>query len=90
LERDEELARIGELIAGARAGSGRLALIEAPAGVGKTRLLDEACEAGEAAGLRVLRARGVELERAFAFGVVRQLLEGVLAEASPRMSGGRC
>jgi DNA-binding CsgD family transcriptional regulator/tetratricopeptide (TPR) repeat protein len=82
LERDGELARIHELINGARHGSGRLVLIEAPAGVGKTRLIDEACHAGEAAGMQILRARGVALESTFAFGVVRQLFEGVLADAS--------
>jgi hypothetical protein len=82
LERDGELARIHELIDGARLGSGRLLLIEAPAGIGKTRLIDEACHAGEAAGMQVLRARGVALERTFAFGVVRQLFERVLADAS--------
>lgn len=32
--------------------------------------------------MRVVRARGVALERTFAFGVVRQLFEGVLAGAS--------
>jgi hypothetical protein len=83
LERDGELARIHELIDGAHGGAGRVALIEAPAGVGKTRLIGEACRAGELSGMRVLRARGVALERTFGFGVVRQLFEGVLAEASP-------
>ncbi len=57
-------------------------LIEAPAGIGKTRLVEEACRAGAAAGMQVLRARGVALESAFAFGVVRQLFESVLADAS--------
>jgi len=82
LERDGELARIHELIDGACHGLGRVVLIEAPAGVGKTRLIGEACRAGEIAGMQVLRARGVALERTFAFGVVRQLFEGVLANAS--------
>ena len=82
LERGGELAQIHELIDEANRGSGRVVLIEAPAGVGKTRLIGEACRAGEVAGMRVLRARGVALERTFAFGVVRQLFEGVLADAS--------
>ncbi len=34
--------------------------------------------------MRVLRSRGTELERDFAFGVVRQLFEPPLAEASER------
>ena len=32
--------------------------------------------------MRVVHARGTELERDFAFGVVRQLFEPALAEAS--------
>jgi DNA-binding CsgD family transcriptional regulator/exonuclease VII small subunit len=83
LERDGELARIHGLIEEAQHGSGGLLLIEAAAGIGKTRLLDEACEAGRLAGMEVLRARGVALEGTFAFGVVRQLFEGVLIGAAP-------
>ena len=82
LERDGELARINTVIEGAAQGRGRLVVIEAPAGIGKTRLLDEACQAGRTAGMQVLRARGVALESTFAFGVVRQLFEAVLANAS--------
>ena len=37
----------------------------------------------ERAGVRVLRARGSNLEQEFAFGVVRQLFEGPLASAEP-------
>ena len=47
--------------------------------MGKTRLLEYARSAAAAAGLRVLSARGSPLERSFAFGVVRQLFEAVLA-----------
>ena len=35
--------------------------------------------------MRVLRSRGTELERDFAFGVVRQLFEPPLAEALAAM-----
>ncbi|HXS44884.1 MAG TPA: 3'-5' exonuclease, partial [Solirubrobacteraceae bacterium] len=38
-------------------------------------------------GLRVLRARGSELDRAFAFGVVRQLLERPVAEEPALLAG---
>jgi DNA-binding CsgD family transcriptional regulator len=72
LDRDAELAAIRAAL-----GAGGLLVIEGPPGVGKTALLDAA---GEFDGLR-LRARGAELERSFAFGVVRQLFEGVDPEA---------
>ena len=37
---------------------------------------------GEARGMRVLAARGSELERSFPYGVVRQLFEPALARSS--------
>jgi DNA-binding CsgD family transcriptional regulator len=75
LEREREVDALREAFARARAGEGTLILIEGPAGVGKTKLAREACVAAERAGLTPLEARGSELERPFAFGVVRQLLE---------------
>jgi hypothetical protein len=51
----------------------------ANAGLGKTALLREATARGGASRLRVLVARGSELERDMSFGVARQLLEGELA-----------
>lgn len=56
-------------------GDGALLLIEGPAGVGKTELVREARIAADRAGVVSLEARGSELERQFAFGGVRQLLE---------------
>lgn len=82
LEREGELAAIGGLVDSALAGSGRLLVVDGVAGVGKTRLLEEASRAACAAGMDVIRARGVALEDQFAFGVVRQLFERVLAAAS--------
>jgi DNA-binding CsgD family transcriptional regulator len=60
-------------------GQGGLVLVEAPAGVGKSRLLREAEALAIEGGARVLRARGGEQERQFAFAVVRQLLSAALA-----------
>ena len=82
LERSEELAQIESALAEARGGSGRFLVIEGPAGIGKTALLAAARTAAAESGMRVLRSRGTELERDFAFGVVRQLFEPALAEAS--------
>jgi DNA-binding CsgD family transcriptional regulator len=81
LEREDELAAIQALVATARERAGRLLVVEGHAGIGKTRLLGEARGAAEMAGLAVLAARGGELEQDFAFGVVRQLFEPLLARA---------
>ncbi|MGQ0575040.1 MAG: helix-turn-helix transcriptional regulator [Pseudonocardia sp.] len=83
VERERELATLDALLAEAVAGSGRLVLVEGPAGVGKTRLLAEARERA-AGSMSVLVARAGELEREFPFGVVRQLFEGVLTEPAIR------
>ena len=82
LERSEELARIDAALAEARDGRGRFVVIEGPAGIGKTALLAAVRSKAAEGGMRVLRSRGTELERDFAFGVVRQLFEPSLAEAS--------
>ena len=81
-ERSEELARIESALAGACSGRGAFIVIEGPAGIGKTALLAAARTAAANRGMRVLRSRATELERDFAFGVVRQLFEPPLAEAS--------
>ncbi|HSC90528.1 MAG TPA: AAA family ATPase [Gaiellaceae bacterium] len=82
LERSGELARIESALAEARSGRGAFLVIEGPAGIGKTALVESARTAAADTGMRVLRSRGTELEREFAFGVVRQLFEPALAEAS--------
>jgi DNA-binding CsgD family transcriptional regulator/Flp pilus assembly protein TadD len=83
VERESELALLDALIAETALGSGRLAPIEGPAGIGKSQLLSEARErAGDS--MTVLVARASELEREFPFGVVRQLFESLLAEPRQR------
>jgi DNA-binding CsgD family transcriptional regulator/tetratricopeptide (TPR) repeat protein len=82
LERSAELARIESALSGARDGTGRFVVVEGPAGIGKTELLAAARSTAADGGMRVLRSRGTELERDFAFGVARQLFEPPLAEAS--------
>jgi DNA-binding CsgD family transcriptional regulator len=74
LERERELSSLAEMLERARGGRGGVALVEAEAGMGKSRLLLAARGMAEAAGMHVLAARGSELERSFAFGVARQLL----------------
>jgi DNA-binding CsgD family transcriptional regulator/energy-coupling factor transporter ATP-binding protein EcfA2 len=81
LERDRQLQRLRQSIAATVAGSGGVVLIEGPAGIGKTALLQAAHGIAQDAGMQVLRARSSDLEQEFAFGVVRQLFEGLLARA---------
>ena len=92
LERAEELAAVDAAIAGAQNRAGKLVVIEGPAGIGKTSLLAEARSRAADSGLAVLSARAGELEAAFSFGVVRQLLETAVATASEeersRLLGG--
>src|SRR3954454_22060289 len=84
LERDGELASLEGLIDGAAGGHARLALVEGPAGIGKTTLMIEARRRAGEAGMRTLAARGSELERQFPFGVVRQLFEPLLVDPKLR------
>lgn len=81
LERESELAEIALALEAASAGGGRLVVVEAPAGLGKSALLVGALEEAGERGLCALGGRGTELEREFPFGVVRQLLEARLAAA---------
>jgi len=82
LERERELGRIGELLDRARAGAGGLALVDGPAGIGKTRLARAARQEAELRGFLALAGRGAALERDYPFGVVRQLLEPPLRRAT--------
>ena len=75
LERDPEVQIIEAALDAAAAGDGRLVLVEAPAGLGKSTLLAAARARAEDRGFEVLAARGRELEREFPFGVARQLFE---------------
>src|SRR4051794_21693397 len=84
LERDHELAVIDDFVSGIDGQGPRLLLIEGPAGIGKSALLEAARERARAEGIRSLGARGSMLEREFPFGVVRQLFEPSLAAKKER------
>jgi DNA-binding NarL/FixJ family response regulator len=75
LEREAELALLASLLGEARAGHGRVAVVEGTAGIGKTRLLAAARAAASEHDMRVLAARGGRLESDVPFGIVRQLFE---------------
>ena len=78
LERDVELDLLAELLRDVDARRGRSLLFEAAAGLRKSALLEHAVSAGREAGLVVLRGRGHQLERGFAWGVARSLFEASL------------
>ena len=82
LERERELEALEKAIARGCAGAGSAVLVEGPAGIGKSSLIRAGRERAGAAGMRVLAARGSELERSFAYGVVRQLFERPLLTAT--------
>ncbi|MDW5598822.1 AAA family ATPase, partial [Conexibacter stalactiti] len=82
LERDAEVARLRRALAAATDGAGGVTVLAAPAGLGKTALLEAALAEAAANGLRPLTARAGELEQEFAFGVVRQLVEPAVVAAS--------
>ena len=84
IERDHEVALLTELLDEALAGQGRVAVIEGPAGIGKSRLLSEVRLQAEGTGTLTLTARGSQIEREFPFGVVRQLFEGAIADPAER------
>jgi DNA-binding CsgD family transcriptional regulator len=80
LEREHELERIVVALRAAGRQAGEAVVIEGAAGMGKSRLLEEARARASDLGLRVLGARATELEQGFPFGVVRQLFEHPLLE----------
>ncbi|UJA19913.1 AAA family ATPase [Thermoleophilia bacterium SCSIO 60948] len=87
VERGDDLARLERLVEAAAGGDGRTLTILGPAGIGKSRLLDELRGLAAERGFEVLSARGGELESGFAHGVVRQLLERRVALADPERRG---
>ncbi len=82
LEREHELAQLRKALTDARQGRGRLVVVDGAAGLGKTSLLRAGSAIAAEAGFSCLRARASELERDFAYGCVRQLLEPAVAKAS--------
>lgn len=75
LDRDEELNEVRSALDRARGGHGGLVMVEGAAGSGKSALLETTMAEARGAGLRVLSARGGELERGHGFGAIRQLFE---------------
>jgi DNA-binding CsgD family transcriptional regulator len=81
--RGDETAVLDRVLTDAARSEGRAVVLEGPAGIGKTALLEYLRDEAADRGLRVLTARASELDRAFAHGVVHQLFEPALAAAGP-------
>jgi len=75
--REREREQIEHALASARSGASATLGLVGEAGIGKTVLLDYAAE--RAAGMRVLRARGIESEAQIPFAALLELLRPALA-----------
>jgi DNA-binding SARP family transcriptional activator len=84
VDRDREMSALQSCVTDAVRGSGQIALMQGPAGIGKTRLLTETRALGAGAGMLTLTARGSQLEKEFGFGAVRQLFEPTLVDPQRR------
>lgn len=82
LERQTELKSAEAALRQAAAGEGALLLVEGPAGIGKTRFARAVVDSAASLGFAVHWADGDELERGFAYGVLRQLLSSMLKPLS--------
>ena len=83
LERERELAECTAALERALAGGGGIVVVEGAAGIGKTEFLRAVRAQAAARDVRVLAARGLEVERELAYGGVRQLLEPVFRALAP-------
>jgi DNA-binding CsgD family transcriptional regulator len=81
LEREHEVERMRAVLDAAGEGAGTALIVEAAAGMGKSRLLELAQQGASELGIRVLSARATALEQGYPFGLMRQLFERLLIEA---------
>lgn len=85
LSREDELAAVTRAVAAAMDGTGAVLVLEGPAGIGKTTVLEAARREAADRGALVLSARASELDRGFGFGLVHQLFDRV---ATPEVLTG--
>jgi DNA-binding CsgD family transcriptional regulator len=82
IERRVELGALAGAVRRLASGTGGVVVLDAPAGLGKTALLDQTALFAADAGCLVRRAAPGPLERHFPFGIVRALLEAPLRDAA--------
>jgi len=81
LDRDDELTTLDAALRRSVRGRGSVIIVEGAAGTGKSALIAAGRDLATAAGVRVLGARGGELEHDYPFGIARQLFEPIVAGA---------
>ena len=74
--REEELSTLSGRLKTAALGRGQVVLIEGEAGIGKTRLLDEALQVADEDGFAVRRAGCEEIEQMLPFRLILRALQG--------------
>ncbi len=84
VDRDREMAVLRARVAEVGEGEPGCLLIEGPAGIGKTRLLEEVRRLAAAADVAVRSARSSAPEQGFDFGVVRQLFDSAVDDVVRR------
>ena len=81
--REDQLAALDEVLAGARGGRGRVTLVAGEPGIGKTRLAEEAARRAAAAGMQVAWGRCHEGDGAPALWPWAQVVRQLAAELGP-------
>lgn len=81
--RDAQLASLGRLLDQSRIGQGQIALISGEAGIGKSRLVNEAKTRAFSQGFTVLQGNCFEPDRVLPYGPILDLLRNFCASQSP-------
>ena len=84
--RDVSLALVGERLAGAAAGAGRLVFVAGEAGIGKTRLLSAVARRADASGFAVVRAAAFPDDVQSLAGLLLDLAGNLLPAREPALS----
>jgi hypothetical protein len=87
LERVEELCALDGLLERAKRGEGGLVLVEGPAGIGKSSLVDACARDAAERGMLVLRVHGDRLVAESSFAAVRELLSMEVAVGAEKLEG---
>ncbi|NNF26830.1 MAG: DUF2791 family P-loop domain-containing protein, partial [Gemmatimonadetes bacterium] len=76
--RSRETSALTAKLRSAAAGQGQVAVVTGPAGIGKTRLIEELALVAQIDGVRVVRAKAHDAERKIRFGVMADLIRELL------------
>jgi len=74
-ERERELEQAAADLDAVGAGAGRVLVIEGQAGIGKSSVMGEVAGLAAERGFEIFSACGMDLERDYSYGIVRQLFE---------------